>query len=119
MHHLLALNIMEREYPVTEGIKTKINPQAGIYKIKDNYFRFYFRFIFPYLSELEVGDVPGVYAKSVQPFLNEFVSFLFEEVCRQYLRKMNQTNSLPVHFSKIGRWWEKSETAVPDAALKK
>lgn len=107
LKNLIKLNIIEREYPVTSSIKKTANSQNGFYKLKDNYFRFYFRFVFPNLSELETGDIDGVYEYQVKPHINEFVSFAFEEICIQYMRKLNKTGRLPFRFSKIGRWWDK------------
>jgi AAA+ ATPase superfamily predicted ATPase len=45
----------------------------------------------------------------VSPRLNEFVSFTFEDVCIQYLKKINLSQKLPFVFEKIGRWWDQSE----------
>lgn len=107
LKNLINLNIIEREYPVTLPLKKKANSQNGLYKLKDNYFRFYFRFIFPNLSELETGDIDGVYEYQVKPHINEFVSLAYEDICIQYLRKLNKKGRLPFRFSKIGRWWDK------------
>ena len=49
---LQDLNVIERLWPVTEKPKSR----KGIYSIKDNYFRFYFRFIFPNLEYIEIGE---------------------------------------------------------------
>lgn len=105
--NLINLNIIEKEYPITTSIKKKINVQNGIYKIKDNYFKFYFRFIFPNISELEEVDIDGVYNYSIKPWINEYVSFIFEDVCIQYMRNLNKNQQLPFRFSSIGRWWDK------------
>lgn len=106
LKNLIDLNIIEKEYPVTSGIKKTANISNGLYKIKDNFFKFYFRFIFPYISEIETGDAKGVYEYNVKPFLNEYTSFTFEDVCIQYLREKNKKLELPFRFSKIGRWWD-------------
>jgi Predicted ATPase (AAA+ superfamily) len=107
LKNLIDLNIIEKEYPVTDGIKKVVNVQNGLYKIKDNYFKFYFRFMFPNLSELEANDVDGVYEFMIKPFLNEYIGSIFEEICIQYLRGLNKNLVLPFRFSKIGRWWDK------------
>ena len=107
LKNLINLNIIKREYPVTQSVKKMANSQNGLYNLKDNYFRFYFRFIFPNLSELEAGDIDGVYEYQIKPHMNEFVSFVYEDICIQYLRNLNKAGSLPFRFSKIGRWWDK------------
>lgn len=107
LKNLIDLNIIEKEYPVTEGIKKVVNVQNGLYKIKDNYFKFFFRFIFPNISELEALDIEGVYEFAIEPYLNEYTSFIFEDICIQYMRRLNKDKKLPFRFSKIGRWWDK------------
>ncbi|MEN8906125.1 MAG: ATP-binding protein [Clostridiales bacterium] len=105
LSNLIELNIIEREYPIDYKMKKKINQQSGLYKLKDNFFRFYFRFVFPYLSELEIGNIDVIYNNVIFPNINEFVSIPFEEVCIQYLQQKNII--FPVQFTKIGRWWNK------------
>lgn len=106
LKNLMDLNIIEKEYPVTTKIKKLINPQNGLYKIKDNYFKFYFRFIFQNITELESEDIDGVYECNVKPYINEYTSYIFEDVCIQFLRNLNKKKRLPFRFSKIGRWWD-------------
>lgn len=107
LKNLINLNILNREFPVSDGIKSTANVQRGLYSISDNFFSFWYRFVFPNLSELEAGDVDGVYEYSVKPFLDSYASKAFENVCIQFLRKKNMQNLLPIRFRKIGRWWEK------------
>jgi len=61
LSRLLKLDIIEREYPVTEKVKKKANVQSGLYKLKSNYFNFYFRYVFPNTSLLEMKAVDIVY----------------------------------------------------------
>jgi AAA+ ATPase superfamily predicted ATPase len=106
LKNLMDLNIIEKEYPVTMEIKKSANSQSGLYKIKDNYFKFYFRFIFQNITELESEDIDGVYEYNVKPYLNEYTSYVFENVCIQFLRVLNKNKKLPFRFSRIGRWWD-------------
>jgi AAA+ ATPase superfamily predicted ATPase len=106
LKNLMDLNIIEKEYPVTMEIKKSANSQNGLYKIKDNFFKFYFRFIFQNITELESDDIDGVYDYNVKPYLNEYTSYVFENVCIQFLRALNKNKKLAFRFSKIGRWWD-------------
>ncbi|MDD2216327.1 MAG: DUF234 domain-containing protein, partial [Eubacteriales bacterium] len=65
--------------------------------------------VFPNLSELEAGDVEGIWRYAVEPELDRYTSYVFEDVCRQYLRRENQKNALPFRFTQIGRWWNKTD----------
>ncbi|MGN1116381.1 MAG: ATP-binding protein [Candidatus Ornithomonoglobus sp.] len=109
LKNLIDLSIIERDFPVDAKIKEKANTQRGLYRLTDNYFRFWYAFVFANLSELESNDVDGVYEYIVKPELDIFVSLCFEDVCKAYLRKRNKENTLPLRFSKIGRWWNKTD----------
>lgn len=50
---LTDLDILEREIPATE--KNPGTCKRGVYKIKDNYLRFWFAFVFPDMSYIERG----------------------------------------------------------------
>ena len=50
---LIDLDILERRVPVTEENPEK--SKRGLYKIKDNYLRFWFAFIYPNMSFIESG----------------------------------------------------------------
>ena len=50
---LMDLDILERRVPVTEENSEK--SKRGLYKIKDNYLRFWFAFIYPNMSFIESG----------------------------------------------------------------
>jgi AAA+ ATPase superfamily predicted ATPase len=103
--NLIQLGIIEREFPVYDGIKEQVNIQRGLYKITDNFFNFWYAFVFPSISEIEGGDIDGVYEYSVAPLLDFYVSKIFEDICLQYMRNKNMSNKLPFRYSKIGRWW--------------
>ncbi len=109
LKNLINLKVIHKEYPVTEKIKRTVQTYGGLYKLKDNYFKFYFRYLFPNISELEEGDVEGVYQLLIKPTFEQYVSTIFEDICIQYLRKCNTSGQLPFRFLKIGRWWNKQE----------
>ncbi len=109
LKNLIDLEILVREFPVTEKIKEQANVQRGLYKITDNFFKFWYAYVFPNLSELEHGDAEGIWEYVIKLDLEHYVSYIFEEICIQYLRKRNRKNLLPFRFTKIGRWWNKTE----------
>ncbi len=99
---LSDLQIVEREVPVTERRPEK--SRRGIYKIRDNYFRFWFRYVHTHMDEIEMGET-GYVMKAIRRDINTFVSQTFEDVCREALQKLNVSRKLPFTFTKIGRWW--------------
>ncbi len=108
LKNLIELGLVERELPVTSLRGEKPNPQRGIYKLKNNFFRFWYAFVFPNITLLEFGDVSEVYIKLIEPNLDYFVSSAFEDVCIEYLKRENSKLKLPFMFTQIGRWWDKT-----------
>ena len=105
---LIELEIIEREFSVDDGTKERANTNRGLYRLTDNFFRFWYAFVFTNYSELEGGDVDGVFEYAIKPSLHEFASFAFEDVCREYVREMQKANKLPFRYKRMGRWWGKT-----------
>lgn len=107
LRNLIELGLLSREFPILTTEKEKQNAQRGIYKLHDLFFRFWYRFVFPNYSSLEFGDWENIYDLVVEPQLNDFVSFPFEDICIEWLREKNIKRELPFIFTQIGRWWDK------------
>ena len=108
LKNLIELGIIEREFSVDAGAKELANSSRGIYRLTDNFFRFWYAFGFANFSQLEDGDVDGVYAYLVEPALHKFASVTFEDVCREFLKEKQKRNELPFRYAKIGRWMGKT-----------
>lgn len=108
LKNLIELGIVDREFSVDAKTKEQANSNRGIYRLTDNFFRFWYAFGFANFSQLEDGDVDGVYEYVVEPALHEFASFAFEDVCREFVREMQKKNELPFRYSKMGRWFGKT-----------
>lgn len=104
---LINLDILEREVPITEENPKK--SKKGQYKIKDNYINFWFKFIYPNKSFIEIGEEQIVMNKIKENFVDNYVSFIYEDVCKEKLWDMNLKGDLKVTYDKIGRWWNNKE----------
>lgn len=111
LKNLVELEIIEREFSVDAGIKEMANSSRGIYRLTDNFFRFWYAFSFSNYSELEGGDADGVFEYAIKPKLHEFVSYTFEDICREYVREMQKRNRLPFRYKRMGRW--RGKTTIP------
>jgi AAA+ ATPase superfamily predicted ATPase len=98
---LQRLQLVQRVVPITER-KTKT--KKAIYQISDNFFRFWFRFVYPNRSDVEGGEVDRALSK-IRAEFNLYVGRIFEQVCREFLEEVNHRAGLPFHFTKIGNWW--------------
>lgn len=85
-------------------------------RIKDNYIRFWFAFVYPNLSFLECGNSQIVMDKIKKGFISGQVAFVYEDVCRQKMWQMNTGGVWSFNFSKIGRYWDNS-TEIDIAAI--
>lgn len=111
---LIDLDIIEREVPVTEDNPEK--SKKGLYKIKDNYIRFWFAFIYPNVSFIEAGNSEIVMDKIRNNFIDNHVAFVYEDVCREKMWQFNADKTWPFYFSKIGRYWD-AHTEIDICAL--
>ena len=114
LKNLIELEIVKREFSVDDGTKERANTNRGLYRLTDNFFRFWYAFVFTNYSELESGDADGVFEYAIKPNLHEFASFAFEDVCREYIRKMQRAGRLPFRYQRMGRWWGKTTVRRKD-----
>lgn len=111
---LIDLDILEREVPVTEDNPEK--SKRGLYRIKDNYIRFWFRFIYPNLSYIESGNSALVMDWIRKDLIKQHTAFVYEDICRERLWDMNRDEIWPFKITKIGRYWDK-DTEIDIAAV--
>lgn len=114
LKNLIELSIVKREFSVDDGIKEVGNRNRGLYRLTDNFFRFWYAFVFTNYSDLESGDVDGVFEHVVKPALHEFASFSFEDVCREYIQEKQKAGQLPFRYKRMGRWWGKTTVRRSD-----
>lgn len=111
---LVDMDILEREVPVTEDSPEK--SKKGLYKIKDNYLRFWFAFIYPNKSYLESGHSEIVKKKIQNGIVKNQIAFVYEDVCKEKMWELNSQGVWPFYFSKVGRFWD-SNTEIDIVAL--
>lgn len=101
---LIDLDILAREVPVTEPNPEK--SKKGLYKIRDNYLRFWFAFVYPNMSFIESGHSALVLEKIRKSLVKNHIAFVYEDVCQERMWDLNAANAWPFHFSKLGRYWD-------------
>lgn len=98
INNLVQLGYLTREVPFGEHKK---NSKKGIYRISDPFMNFYFSFVIPNLSRLELGLTDIVY-ENIKSRLNIFISREWENLCRRSIP------ALPIegiYFDIAYRWW--------------
>jgi len=111
---LIDLDIVEREVPVTEDNPEK--SKKGLYRIKDNYLRFWFAFVYPNMSFIESGHSRVVMDKIRSGLVSGHISFVYEDVCRERMWELNADGAWPFHFTRLGRYWD-SKIEIDIAAI--
>lgn len=96
--NLMSLGILKKEIPVTEP-KSK----RPIYRIEDNFFRFWFTFVSRNTAAIVSGRIEKSYDALVGNRLSDYMGIVFEKMCRDYI--MYYDNSLPFDMADIGQWW--------------
>lgn len=104
---LIDLDILKREVPVTEANPEK--SKRGLYRINDNFMLFWFRFIYPNLSLIEMGNRELAMKKIKANFRDRHVSFIYEDICIETMWKMNHEETWSFTFDQVGRWWNNDQ----------
>lgn len=98
IHNLKHVGIIEAEIsvPLTGTGRSK----RSLYKIKDNYFNFYFRFVLPNKNSID-GEI-NITSK-VKRNYDQYLGFIFEELIRDLIRQ----GKLDIGFmpEDCGSWW--------------
>jgi len=100
---LSDLDVVEREVPVTETKPLK--SKKGYYKIKDEFFQFWFRFVFPRRSDLEMDHIDRVLQR-IKNEISDYMPFVYEKVAIEIIRE--HLDSIGP-FERLGRWWDKND----------
>ena len=87
--------------------------RLGRYTIRDNFFKFWYKFVFPYQTALNLGNDKLV-LKVIEENLNSYVGRIFEEVVREllilYLNK--KIKGVEFNFEDIGSWWDRHSNEI-------
>ena len=104
---LQGLRLVERVVPVTESQPHK--SRRGLYRLRDPFFRFWFRFVHPNRTLLERGGSQVMLDGLVVPQVDSFTAPIFEEICCQFLWRSGLAGGLPFLPLRIGGWWRANE----------
>jgi uncharacterized protein len=100
---LIEIRMLVKTVPVTENDPE--SSKSGLYSVYDNYAAFWFRFVYPYSSELSMGNTKWAISEFDEHFIEDHVSFVFESICRDMVRNMGDAIGFdPV---RVGSFWTK------------
>lgn len=110
LNTLIDLDILEREVPVTESNPAK--SKMGQYKIKDNFFCFWFRYVYPYKNYLELGETAAAEKRIRQHLADNHTAYVYEDICREKTWELSGNGEWPCLFERIGRWWDRAGNEI-------
>lgn len=98
LEKLRQLDFIEREIPFDENPK---NSKKSLYKVSDPFMDFYFHFVVPNRSLIEMRRTQMV-KDSIQPQFSRYVSVWWEKLCRQAVSGGIIDGEV---YNLAGRWW--------------
>jgi len=110
---LINLRLVEREVPITEDKPDK--SRRGLYKISDNFFVFWFQYIFPYKSYLEMDNYDYVLEKMFSGLrYNDNVNSGFKIIAVQVYERvaielLAAWQDKIFAFERVGRYWDSNQ----------
>ncbi|MFT4304787.1 MAG: ATP-binding protein [Candidatus Woesearchaeota archaeon] len=95
---LINLQLVERIVPITE--KNTQKSRKGIYRLKELYFKFWFRFIFGNEIYIEQNKQEKLVDEIIIPNLNSYVGLIFEDIVLQKLIQKYDNYLFGKHWDK-------------------
>ncbi|MDR2066314.1 MAG: ATP-binding protein [Endomicrobium sp.] len=99
---LIDLGFVEKRIPITELNEEK--SKKGLYYIADNFMRFWFQYLYPYKGELEIDNKQIVKEQLKKNFIENFVAFAYEDICKQIFLDFWKSGKIDFSPSKIGSY---------------
>lgn len=93
---LISLDIVKKERPYLSNQKKKLKERGALYFLADNYFNFYYTFVYPFKEEIVLG-ISRPAEEYFRKNFNVYLGHIFEDIAKQFLQK--------VYGSSFGRQW--------------
>ncbi|MDD4031710.1 MAG: ATP-binding protein [Bacteroidales bacterium] len=98
LEKLMTLGFIERENPFGENPKSS---KKSLYKIADPFMEFFYRFVIPNRSLIELGRT-GVVLKGIKEHLGNYTSWHWERLCRKAVSGSTINGTT---YGVASRWW--------------
>jgi AAA+ ATPase superfamily predicted ATPase len=102
---LQQMRLITRRVPVTESQPEK--SKKGLYQINDHFLRFWFRYVHPNLTGLDLGLANAILGQRIRPDMDHFAAPAFEEASRKYVANLARKGELRILPDRIGSWWNR------------
>ncbi len=99
LSQIVNLGYIRREVPYGESIKTT---KRSLYKIDDPFMSFYFKFVEPFKSQIELGLSEDLHNNIIKPRLSAHISEVWEELSRKSIPTLGLFDK---KWKPACRWW--------------
>ncbi len=115
---LIELGFVVKDTPITE--KNPEKSRKGLYFVSDSFLRYWFKYVNPFKGELELDNTQIVLDEMNKDFLEKYVAFAYEEVCKNIFASLCKDGVIPFIPSRIGSFWQNdisNDTQIDVAAV--
>lgn len=110
---LIDLDLIEREVPITEYDPSK--SKKGIYKIKDYFILFWFKYVYPNINYLETNNINYVLDLIKNSYEANYMPYIYEEIARTISFKFAVDKK--IYINRIGRYWDNKTLEIDIVGL--
>ena len=86
------------------------NTMKGVYRISNPIVNFWYKFIYPHESYLELMTPERFYDTFINDNIPDFLKEALPLICKEYLTLLNKKHGLPIKITKSGEWVGKAGT---------
>ena len=97
---LQTMRLVEKSIPCGESDISR----KGIYRLTDNFFRFWFRYEFTNNVYYEMLGSKTA-STEIMNGISDYMGDAFEGICQEYMIRLAKSGKLPFIPYKIGKWW--------------
>lgn len=105
LEKLIKVGLVKRKKCITE----EKNKKKSQYVLKDNMFKFWYRYIPKAHSVIDMGQGDLYYDRIVKPDLHTFMGSVFEDMCRYYTLELGIQGRFGDFITQVGTWWGKEQ----------
>lgn len=106
LKNLIKLDIVEKVF--SADTDSNENVKKGLYRVRDNFLNFWYRFVFPNQSMIAIGQGEWVFEERIK---NDFFAYQresFSQLCLEYLKLMTRHKRLRNDYDTWGSWHGKA-----------
>lgn len=106
LKNLIEREIVEKVFSYDFGANE--NTRKGLYKIKDDFISFWYRFVYPNYGVLGMVSPEEFYDRYIEPEFSEYLLEGFIKIAGEFMDIISDMGRMPVNAEKKGRWYGKA-----------